>query len=160
MGTTCCWWRADIYLTRQEMHLGDGGCIPMQTCKLHSRCTIAEVTCQGQAQAGQARTVQTGLSQHLSTHGSSGLRMKPLPEAALLLYPQGCPQTPHSPQVGAVVDNSGPHLYSRLMTQMQKAGVDGVRIKTCSALWLQHGAHGASDAAAWTKCLAAEVKQA
>lgn len=22
------------------MHLGDGGCIPMQTCKLHSRCTI------------------------------------------------------------------------------------------------------------------------
>lgn len=58
MGTTCCWWRADVYLTRQEMHLGDSGCIPMQPCKLHSRCTVAEVTCQGHAHAGQARTLR------------------------------------------------------------------------------------------------------
>lgn len=46
------------------------------------------------------------------------------------------------------------------MTQMQKVGVDGVRIKTCSARRLQHGTHVVSDASAWTKYLAIEVKQA
>lgn len=89
MGATWCWWRkADVHLTRQEMHLGDGGCIAVQTCKLHSRCTVAEMPRQGQTHAGQARTVQTGLSQDLRIHESSGLLMRPLPEVTLLLHPQ------------------------------------------------------------------------
>jgi hypothetical protein len=33
---------ASTHLARQEVHLGDSGCVPVQACKFHSRCTVAE----------------------------------------------------------------------------------------------------------------------
>lgn len=46
------------------------------------------------------------------------------------------------------------------MTQTQKAGANGIRIKTCLVLWLQHGTNEALDAPALTQRLKVEVKQA
>lgn len=40
--------RGEAHLARQEVHLGDSGCVPVQAGKLHTRCTIAE--CRGQGQ--------------------------------------------------------------------------------------------------------------